>query len=57
MDTGIINRFLKDTHKRHKDSKKRKYIHGALRAKYPLAFWNKRKPTPQTKDGMSLYIW
>ena len=53
----MINRFLKDTHKRHKDSKKRKYIHGALRAKYPLAFWNKRKPTPQTKDGMSLYIW
>ena len=56
-DTGIINKFLKDTHKRHKDRKKREYTHAVLRAEYLFAFRIKSKPTPHPKDGMSLYTW
>ena len=56
-DTGILNKFLKDTHKRHKDSKTREYIHAALRADYLLAYQMRSKPTLQPKDGMSLYTW
>ena len=37
-DTGILNKFLKDTHKKHKDSKTRENIHAALRANYLLAY-------------------
>ena len=56
-DTGITKTIVKDTHKRHKDSKKREYIHAWLHAKYLLAYRIKSKPTPQPKDGISLYTW
>ena len=56
-DKGIMNKLLKDTHKRHKYSKKSEYIHVALRAKYLLAYNIKSKPIPQPKDGISLYTW
>ena len=56
-DTGIMHKFLKQTHKKHKDNKKHEYIHAALYAKYILACRIKSKPTPQRKDGMSLYTW
>ena len=52
-----MNKFLKDTHKSHKDSKKREYIHAGLHAEYLLAYRIKSKPTPQPKDNMSLYTW
>ena len=48
-------KILKDTHKGHKDSKKREHIHAALCDEYILAYRIKSKPTPQPKDGMSLY--
>ena len=37
-NTGILNKFLKDTHKRRKDNKTREYIHASLRADYLLAY-------------------
>ena len=39
-DTGIINKFLKDTHKSHKDRKKCEYIHAALRAEISFGLSN-----------------
>ena len=48
---------MKDSHKRHKDSKNSKYIHASLRVKYLLAYQIKSKPTTHYKDDMSLYTW
>ena len=46
-DTGIMNKLLKNAHKRHKDRKKREYIHVTLRAEYLLAYRINYKSTPQ----------
>ena len=46
-DTGIMNKLLKNAHKRHKDRKKREYIHVTLRAEYLLAHRINYKSTPQ----------
>ena len=54
-DTGRMNKFLKDRHKRHKESMKCAYIHVVLRTKHLFAFQTEFKPTPKLKDGMSLY--